>query len=216
MRIDIVLSWFKRTSRSASRSFRLLVILLLLGAPVLAQPVTVLVTYDSVDGHTEQLAKWIAAGAAEDPEAEVHLKRVGEVTPEELLWADAILVGSPVYNGGLTPPVGKFIAEWPFEGGPLKNKVGAAFAAAKGASAGEEGVMLQILHSMLILNMITFGGDDWRSAYGVSYILDVTRDPKVLEYTQDKALRLGRRAVLVARATESLRAGLPAPTSPAR
>lgn len=190
--------------------FRTLAVLFLFCASAVAQPVTVLVTYDSVDGHTEQLATWIAEGAAEDPQAEVKLKRVGEVRPEELLWADAILVGSPVYNGGLTPPVGKFIAEWPFEGGPLKNKVGAAFAAAKGASAGEEGVMLQILHSMLILNMITFGGDDWRSGYGVSYILDLTRDPKVLEYTRDKALRMGRRAVLVARATEPLRAALPA------
>ena len=192
------------------RFYRLLAVLLLFCLPALAKPVTILIAYDSVDGHTEQLAKWIAEGAKEDPEAEVMLKRVGQVKSEDLLWADAILVGSPVYNAGLTPPVGKFIAEWPFDGSPLKNKVGAAFASAKGASAGEETVMLQILHSMLIMEMLTFGGDDWRSGYGVSYIVDITRDPKVLEYTQDKAVRLGRRAVLVARATEPLRAALPA------
>ena len=189
----------------------LFTLLLISTPPVLAEPIAILVAYDSVDGHTEQLAQWIAEGAREDSEAEVRLKRVETVTQEDLLWADAIMVGSPVYNAGLTPPVAKFLAEWPFEGSPLKNKVGGAFVSAKGASAGEETVMVGILHSMLILQMVTFGGDDWRSGYGVSYIQDLTRDPKILEFTKDKALRFGRRAVLLARATEPLRAGLPAP-----
>jgi NAD(P)H dehydrogenase (quinone) len=188
-----------------SKLSRLLAALLLLLVTAQAEPVGILVTYDSVDGHTEQLAQWITDGASQEADAEVRLKRVGDVTTEDLLWADAILVGSPVYNAGLTAPVAKFLAELPFEGSPLKNKVGAAFVSAKGVSAGEETVMLGILHTMLILQMVTFGGDDWRSGYGVSYVLDISKDPVVLGYTKDKALRLGRRAVLVARATESLR-----------
>jgi NAD(P)H dehydrogenase (quinone) len=182
---------------------------LLLMAPALAQPVTVLVAYDSVDGHTEQVAGWIAEGAGEDKQAEVRLKRVGAISLDDLLWADAILVGSPVYNAGLTPPVGKFIAEWPFDGAPLKNKVGAAFSSAEGASAGEELVLMDILHSMMLMQMVIVGGDDWRSAFGVSLIQDITSDPKVLGYTRDKARRLGRRAVTLARCTEPMRAALP-------
>lgn len=187
----------------------LLLALLLLASPAWAQPVTILIAYDSVDGHTEQLANWIAQGAKEDAESEVRVKRVAEVTLEDLLWADGILVGSPVYNAGLTPPVGKFIAEWPFDGAPLKNKVGAAFVSAKGASAGEEAVLTSIHQSMLIMQMMLFGGDDWRSGFGVSYILDTTNDAKTLGYVEDKAIRLGRRAVLVARCTEPMRANLP-------
>ncbi len=183
--------------------------LLLLTVTVAAQPVEVLITYDSVDGHTEKLADWIAEGAREDKEAVVRLKRVEDTSLEDLLWADAILVGSPVYNGGLTPAVAKFVAEWPFDGSPLRNKAGGAFVSSKGASAGEETTMLGILHSMLVMQMVTFGGDDWRTGYGVSYLRDLTSDPKVLEFTRDKAIRMGRRAVLVARATEPLRVPLP-------
>lgn len=199
-----------------SKIYRCLVFLLLLGVASSAQPapsdlssdaVRVLIAYDSVDGHTEQLAQWIAQGAKEggDASAEVRLQRVEATTHQDLLWADAILVGSPVYNACLSPPVSKFLAEWPFEENPLKDKVGAAFTSAKGTSAGEELVMLDILHCMLVLQMITFGGDDWRSGLGVSYLRDATRDPQVLEFTRDKAVRMGRRAVKLARATVALR-----------
>jgi NAD(P)H dehydrogenase (quinone) len=199
-------SEISRLRLTMTRIGLLAVLALQLFQPAWAQPVSVLIAYDSVDGHTEQLAGWIATGAREDPEAEVRLLRVDKVSQGDLLWADAILVGSPVYNAGPTPAVAEFLAELPFEGNPLKNKAGASFASAKGASAGEELVMLDILHCMLVLQMVTFGGDDWRSGFGVSYILDATRDPQVLEFTRDKALRLGRRAVQVARATEPLRA----------
>lgn len=192
-----------------ARCSRLLLALLLLTVCAVAQPVGVLIAYDSIDGHTEKLANWIAEGAREDKVADVRLKRVEDVSLEDLLWADAILVGSPVYNGGLTPAVATFIAEWPFDGSPLKNKVGAAFVSSKGASAGEETTILGMLHSMLIMNMVTIGGDDWRTGFGVSYLRDISNDPKVLEFTRDKALRMGRRAVLVARVTAPLRVPLP-------
>jgi multimeric flavodoxin WrbA len=47
---------------------------------------------------------------------------------------------------------------WPFEGTPLKDKIGAAFVSAGGISAGEELTQLSILHSMLIFGMIVVGG----------------------------------------------------------
>lgn len=202
-------SWQKREESAAMQLLirSLLAALLFFCSTCLAQPVGVLIAYDTVDGHTEQLANWIAEGARQDKETEVRLKNVRDVQAEDLLWADAILVGSPVHNGTFTSPVAVFLAEWPFEGRPLKNKVGGAFAAAKGASAGEEAVLLSILRVMLVLEMVTFGGDDWRSAFGVSYILDITAaDPRALGFTKDKAFRLGQRAVLVARATKPLRA----------
>lgn len=169
------------------------------------EPVRILIAYDSVEGHTEQLAHWIAEGARQDQSSEVRLQRVEATTQEDLLWADVILVGSPVYNAGMTPGVSAFLGGWPFEGNPLKNKAGGAFTSAKGTSAGEEMVLLNILHCMLVMQMLPFGGDDWRSGFGVSYLRDTTSDPQVLEFTRDKALRMGRRAVLVGRATRGLR-----------
>lgn len=169
-------------------------------------PTRVLICFDSVDGHTEILANWIQEGAKAVANTEVRLKRVDKVLKEDLVWADAIIVGSPVYNGMTTPAVGKFLADWPFENNPLKNKVGCAFVAAKGASAGEETTLLSILQTMLVFQMVVVGGDDWRSAYGVSYILDIST-PQVLGFTKDKAIRLGRRASLVAASTRGLRQG---------
>ena len=165
----------------------------------------ILICFDSVDGHTETLASWIRTGALGTPNTSVRLKKVNDVVEADLIWAEGIIVGSPVYNGTTTPPVGKFLAEWPFENNPLKNKVGCAFVAAKGASAGEETTLMSILRTMLVFQMVIVGGDDWRSAFGVSYILDVST-PQVMGFTKDKAHRLGRRASLVAASTRPLRA----------
>jgi NAD(P)H dehydrogenase (quinone) len=73
--------------------------LLATAAPVLAQqgsPPTVLVAYHSVTGNTEKMAQGVAEGAR-TAGATVNLKRVGNVTADDLVTADAITVGSPVY-----------------------------------------------------------------------------------------------------------------------
>lgn len=183
----------------------ILFILFTLLLPASAE-VAVLIVYDSVDGHTEQLAHWVAEGVRGEHDAVLRFKEIKDATPADLVWADAILVGSPVYNAGLTPDTSRFLAEWPFKENPLKNKVGGAFVTAQGASAGAETAIFTILRTMLIFQMVVFGGDDWRSGFGVSHILDI-EDPKVLEFTKDKARRLGRRACLVARNTEGMRQG---------
>jgi NAD(P)H dehydrogenase (quinone) len=61
---------------------------------------------------------------------------------------------------------------WPFQGQPLKDKIGAAFVTGGGISAGEELTQLNLLHSMLIFNMIVVGGDTWRQPFGASGITD--------------------------------------------
>jgi NAD(P)H dehydrogenase (quinone) len=95
---------------------------------------------------------------------------VEETTTEDLLNAGAIIVGSPVYNANVAPQVQEFITSWPFEGAPLKDKLGAAFVTAGGISAGEEITLLNILQSMMIFGMIVMGGDDWTAPFGASGI----------------------------------------------
>jgi NAD(P)H dehydrogenase (quinone) len=134
-----------------------------------AKPKTILIAYYSKSGHTLKMAQAVNRGAMSTG-TKVILKKVNEVTQQDLLEADAIIVGSPVYNANIAPEVQAFINTWPFEGAPLKNKLGAAFVTAGGISAGEETAQLSILRSMLIFGMLVAGGPDWTQAFGASAI----------------------------------------------
>lgn len=182
---------------------RLILFLLLLSA-LAAADTRVLIVYDSVDGHTEKVANWIADGVRSQPETTLRLLRVEEASHEDLVWADAILVGSPVYNAGLTPKVGTFMAEWPFDDNPLQNRVGAAFVSSRGASAGSENALFDILKTMLLFRMVLVGGEDWRSGFGVTYVLDGANE-KTLGFTETQSRNLGIRACRLALCTMEMR-----------
>jgi NAD(P)H dehydrogenase (quinone) len=130
----------------------------------------VLIAYYSPSGSTKKLAESIGEGARSVEGVEVILAPIGEVSPQNLLDAQAILVGTPVYNGNIAPAVQEFINSWPFEGRPMKDKLGAAFVTGGGISIGEEGVMLDILRAMLIQGMVVLGGEEVEAAFGASAI----------------------------------------------
>jgi NAD(P)H dehydrogenase (quinone) len=143
--------------------------------------VNVLVVYFSAAGHTRAMAEAVAAGAESLPGVRVKLASVAEATIDDLLEADAIIVGSPVYNANVAPAVQEFINGWPFvgeadplrrNGAPLRDKIGAAFVSAGGMSAGEELTQLNILHSMLIFGMIVVGGPEWTQAFGAAAVVE--------------------------------------------
>ncbi len=138
-------------------------------------PVRVLVAYFSAGGHTESMARAVVEGASSVAGVEVDLLRVEDADAEDVVRADAIVLGSPVYNANVAPPVQEFINRWPFRGAPLRGKIGAAFVTAGGISAGEELTQLALLHSMLIFGMVVVGGEGWRSAFGASGV--VSEDP---------------------------------------
>ncbi len=171
-----------------------------------SQPaINVLVVYYSAQGHTQALAEAVAKGARSVREVNVVLKTMTEATTNDILAADAIIVGSPVYNANAAPEVQQFINRWPFEGAPLRDKIGAAFVTAGGFSAGEELVQMNILHSLLIFGMIVVGGPDWQQPFGASGI--VAEKPfetekqagKVDEQFLKKGEALGKRVAELAR-----------------
>jgi NAD(P)H dehydrogenase (quinone) len=131
---------------------------------------TILVSYYSQQGHTRTMAEAVGRGAGSVAGVTVKLLDVEKTAKDDLLGADAIIVGSPVHNGNVATEVVRFIDRWPFEGGPLRDKIGAAFVTGGGISAGEELAQLNILHSMLIFGMIVVGGPDWTTAFGASAI----------------------------------------------
>ena len=114
----------------------------------------VLIAYHSLSGYTEQMAKAVAEGSRTISLAHVTVKRVQQVTAEELFAADAIILGSPVYWSNMAGEMKAFIDDWQFKFGvfpefKLKNKVGAAFATGGQISSGKELTMLSMLAAIL-------------------------------------------------------------------
>ncbi len=164
---------------------------------------SVLVVYFSRTGHTRAMAEAVAGGARAVAGTRVRLATVAEATVDDVLAADAVILGSPVYNANVAPEVQSFINSWPFEGSPLRDKVGAAFVTGGGISAGEEAVQLGLLRSMLVFGMVVVGGPDWTGAFGASAVtgeppFDAAGAGAVDERFLEKARALGRRVAEVA------------------
>ena len=63
----------------------------------------VVVVYESLFGHTHEIAAAVAAGLTDAwPEAEVELVRVGEADPVSAAGADLLVVGGPTHMRGMT------------------------------------------------------------------------------------------------------------------
>jgi NAD(P)H dehydrogenase (quinone) len=132
--------------------------------------IKVLVTYHSLSGNTERMAEAVVEGAKSISGTQVLLKRVGQVTAEDLFSSDAVVVGSPVYWSNMSGEVKTFFDNWQFKFGvfpefKMKNKVGAAFATGGQVSSGKEVTMLTILAAMLGNQMIVVSGG---GAFGAS------------------------------------------------
>ena len=165
-------------------------------------PVTVkvLVTYHSLTGNTERMAESVVEGAKSVPGATVVLKRVGQVTAEDLFSSDAVIVGSPVYWSNMSGEVKTFFDNWQFKFGvfpefKMKNKVGAAFATGGQISSGKEVTMLTILAAMLGNQMIVVSGG---GAFGASATTEGD-SPGIDKKELADAKALGQRVADVAR-----------------
>ncbi len=161
--------------------------------------VKVLVAYHSLSGNTERMAEAVAAGAKEYPGAQVSMKRVAEVTADDLFSSDALVVGSPVYWSNMSGEVKSFFDNWQFKFGvfpefKMKNKVGGAFATGGQVSSGKELTMLTILAAMLGNQMIVVSGG---GAFGASATTEGD-SPGIDNKELSDARSLGRRVAEVA------------------
>ncbi len=166
--------------------------------------VAVLVTYHSLSGSTEKMARAVAEGAKAVPGARVALKRVGEVTGPDLFSSDAIIVGSPVYWSNMSGEVKTFFDNWQFKFGvypefKMRNKVGAAFATGGQVSGGKEVTMLTILAAMLGNQMIVVSGGGALGASATTEGDSPGIDDKELAAARDLGRRVAEVAVLIKR-----------------
>lgn len=138
----------------------------------------VLILYYSSYGHTEQMAKEIAAGAREAG-AEVCLRRAPETVPEaiasgagykldqdapvatvdELAQFDAIVIGCGTRYGRMAAQMAHFLDQtgslW--ARGALNGKVGSAFVSTASQHGGQETTLFSILTNLLHFGMVIVG-----------------------------------------------------------
>ncbi len=160
--------------------------------------IKVLVTYHSVTGHTEKMAKGVVAGAQAVPGTTVVLKPVGKVTAADLFSADALIVGSPVYWSNMAGQVKTFFDDWQLKFGvfpefKMRDKVGAAFTTGGQAASGKELTLLTILAAMLGNQMIVVSGG---GAFGASATSEGD-SPGIDDKELTGARELGRRVAEV-------------------
>lgn len=117
----------------------------------------ILVVYDSKTGNTEKMAFAVADGAREIKGITVDVKKVDQVTLEDMLAADGIIMGSPTYYGLMSAKLKALFDESVKAHGKLEGKVGAAFTSSGGTATGAETTVLSILQAMLVHGMIVQG-----------------------------------------------------------
>ena len=168
------------------------------------QPVTVLVIYHSATGNTEKMAQGVAEGAKAVSGTTVVLKRVGEVTGDDLVSSDAVIVGSPVYFANMSGEVKTFFDNWQlkfglFQDRKMRNKVGTAFSTGAWVSAGKEFTILGILAAMLNNQMIIVSGGGGFGASATTGPDSPGIDEKELATARDLGKRVAEVAAVVKR-----------------
>jgi NAD(P)H dehydrogenase (quinone) len=123
-----------------------------------------LVIYYSKSGNTKQMADIIAksmnqVGLATD------CKSIEKIKIADLLAADAIVMGSPVYYGQMAAPLMQLFTDSVVKHGSLTGKVGGAFSSSANIGGGNETTIMGILEAMLIHGMI-IQGDAQGDHYG--------------------------------------------------
>lgn len=148
----------------------------------------VLILYYSKGGNTRKLAEAIAEGVGQVDEIEAVLRHTRDVTKDDFVAADGMIVGSPVYFGTMAAQLKLVLDEFVGVRRKMENKVGAVFSTAGDASGGKETTMMSIIQALLIYGMI-IAGDPMSATghYGTACV--GTPDAATLENGQ----RLGRR-----------------------
>ncbi len=116
-----------------------------------------LIAYYSRSGNTQQMAEAVAEGAGAVEGVEVVTTSVADITPDDLLEYDGIIMGSPVYFGRTAAELKKLIDDSVVHFGKLAGKVGGAFASSGAAHGGNETTVLDIAKALMIHGMIVKG-----------------------------------------------------------
>jgi len=169
-----------------------------------AEPL-ILVVYYSRSGNTEKMAHAVAEGASQVGNVRVLIRKVTEVTAEELSAADAIALGCPTYFANIPGEMKQQLDLWNWKWRvDFTDKIGGAFATGGGQMGGKEHAMVSLLLFMLSNRMIVAGplfedetGEDIWGEPGAGAMTGPL-DPGVSSGELDSARRLGQRLATLA------------------
>lgn len=172
--------------------------------------VHVLVAYYSRSGNTQRFAERVADGARQVPGTRVTIRRVEDVTKEDLQAADAIALGSATYFANIPGRMKVVIDDWNWKWKvDFTDKIGGAFSTGGGQTGGKEFVVNSLLLFMLNNRMVVAGplyqdeeGEDIWGEAGASAMTGPL-DPGVSEQELDAAARLGNRLATLAHKFQS-------------
>ena len=118
---------------------------------------SLLIVHYSRSGNTAKMAELVAEGAREVTGVDVQVASVADLTPDDLLQADGVIIGSPVYYGTMAAEVKQLIDDSVCHHGKLDGKVGGAFASAGGLHGGAETTVLDIVKCLMVHGMVVKG-----------------------------------------------------------
>ena len=178
---------------------------LLPGNPQAGPSVRILIAYYSRTGNTEQMARGVVEGTKRVPAVYTVLRKVSEVSKEDLNAADGIILGCPTYFANIPGGMKTIIDDWNWKMKvDFTDKVGGAFATAGGQTGGQGHVVVSLLMFMLHNRMVVAGplyqnektGSIWAESGAVA--ITGPLDPGVDEGELDGARRLGERVARLA------------------
>jgi NAD(P)H dehydrogenase (quinone) len=177
-----------------------------------AAPVRILVAYHSETGNTEKMAASVREGAASVEGASVILRKIADVTDEDIRTADGIVLGTPVQWGSLSAGAKRFldrIGEVLGKAGKTygEGRTAGVFCTAGNPSNGQEMARLGIIAAFLAMRFVIVGGvnDEEFGTLGPQSVTGGS-PPGVSVRDRADARRFGER---FARVTIQFRAGTP-------
>jgi NAD(P)H dehydrogenase (quinone) len=174
--------------------------------PSPSRPITVLIAYHTLRGHTEEMARGVEEGVRRVPGVVPVLKKVEEVTKEDLVAADGIILGCPTYFANIPGSMKTILDTWNWK---LKidftDKIGGAFTTGGGQMGGKEHTVVSLLLFMINNRMVVAGplyedeqGDDKWGELGAGAMTGPI-DPKISPAELDSARRVGERIARLAK-----------------
>jgi multimeric flavodoxin WrbA len=173
--------------------------------PIERKTADVLIAYDSMMGNTERMAQAVVEGVKRVPGAVAAVRKVSEVTREDLTAAEAIVLGCPAYYANIPGRMKIVIDDWSWK---MKvnftDKIGGAFATGGGQMGGKEHTVISLLLFMINNRMVVAGplyqdqeGQDIWAEVGAGAMTGPI-DPGIGPKELDSARRLGERVARLA------------------
>jgi NAD(P)H dehydrogenase (quinone) len=130
------------------------------GPEAQTRQVRILIAYHSDTGHTARLGDSVGDGASRVENVAVTVRRIEDVSEEDIERADGIVLGTPVQWAGMTAHAKTFLDRLAvvLGSGLGEGRTAAAFCTGGAVSSGKELARLSILAAFLNMRFVVIGG----------------------------------------------------------